>query len=70
MFAKTSNASKYALIQLCSELINRKFNFIDCQQDTAHLRTMGAQLIEKERFYKMLEENKNYPVLKESWNGK
>lgn len=50
MFSKTSNASKFALIHLAKFLQKKNFNFIDCQQDTPHLRTMGAELISKNDF--------------------
>jgi leucyl/phenylalanyl-tRNA--protein transferase len=69
MFAKKSNASKYALIQLTNVLIQKQFLFIDCQQDTMHLKTMGARLVNKEGFFKLLEENKKYPLQPENWNN-
>ncbi|MBK9722414.1 MAG: leucyl/phenylalanyl-tRNA--protein transferase [Saprospiraceae bacterium] len=68
MFSKTSNASKFALIHLAKFLQKKNFNFIDCQQDTPHLRTMGAELISKKRFFDCLEENKNQPILQEKWS--
>lgn len=67
MFAKKSNASKFALIQLARFLVKKEFHFIDCQQDTPHLRSMGAEIIMKEAFFDMLEENKKYSIHSERW---
>jgi leucyl/phenylalanyl-tRNA--protein transferase len=69
MFAKKSNASKYALIKLADFLMKKQFHFIDCQQDTPHLRSMGAELIEKDIFFSMLEENKKYTMHSEHWSN-
>ena len=67
MFVKKSNASKFALIQLSRLLIKKEFHFIDCQQDTPHLRSMGAELVSKKVFLNMLEENKKFPIQSERW---
>ncbi len=69
MFARSNNASKFALIHLCKELIKKEFHFIDCQQDTPHLRSMGAEIYTKDDFFNMLEHNKKYPVLGEKWSA-
>ncbi len=42
MFSKVSNASKAALIWLCKE---NNYSLIDCQLRTAHLTSMGAEMI-------------------------
>jgi leucyl/phenylalanyl-tRNA--protein transferase len=68
MFSKKSNASKFALIQLSRFLISQNFDFIDCQQDTPHLRSMGAELISKKIFFEMLEKNKEFPLKFENWS--
>jgi leucyl/phenylalanyl-tRNA--protein transferase len=57
MFAKTSNASKIAFVHLAKHLATKNFEWIDCQQDTAHLRSMGAELIEENQFMNILREN-------------
>ncbi len=69
MFANKPNASKFALIQLADLLIQKDYHFIDCQQDTPHLKSMGAELVEKNVFFKMLEENKKYSIHSESWKN-
>lgn len=69
MFAKKANASKYALILLANYLTQKKYHFIDCQQETMHLKTMGAKSVNKEVFFSMLEKNKKYPVKPENWSN-
>ncbi|MBK9109556.1 MAG: leucyl/phenylalanyl-tRNA--protein transferase [Saprospiraceae bacterium] len=67
MFFKESNASKIALTALCIELIRRKFKFIDCQQDTPHMKSMGAELVELEEFQNLLQQNKKHALIGQSW---
>lgn len=67
MFAITPNASKLALIHLASLLKKMDYHFIDCQQDTPHLRTMGAEIVEKDVFFRLLENNRDFPILSETW---
>ena len=57
MFAKVSNASKFGFISLVKKLADLGFKLIDCQQDTPHLRSMGASLISRKEFLKILEKN-------------
>jgi leucyl/phenylalanyl-tRNA--protein transferase len=55
MFHYQSNASKVALYYLV-ELANKfRFHFIDVQQSTSHLRSMGAEDIPREIFLKRLQ---------------
>ncbi len=68
MFAEVSNASKYGLIRLCELLQEKNFERIDCQQDTDHLKSMGAELFAKEEFLQYLEKNKEFPLVQESWS--
>lgn len=69
MFTKRPNASKLALIRLAAFLEKKDYLFIDCQQDTTHLRSMGAELVKKEIFFRMLEENKKNSIQSESWEA-
>ena len=57
MFAKTSNASKVGFLHLARHLEVKGFDWIDCQQDTAHLRSLGADLIEENQFLDILQDN-------------
>lgn len=52
MFAHVSNASKAALIWLCQNL---ELKLIDCQVYTSHLESMGAKMIDRESYLKILQ---------------
>jgi leucyl/phenylalanyl-tRNA--protein transferase len=67
MFTKASNASKFALIALCKFLHQKGFEVIDCQQETAHLMSMGAELISKEGFFERLKKNLLLPDNNGKW---
>lgn len=56
MFAKEADASKLALWALCEHLTRRGFLFVDCQQDTPHLRTLGAFTVSRAFFLAELEQ--------------
>ncbi len=53
MFSKMSNASKLALISLCQ---SKKYKLIDCQVYTEHLESMGARMISREEYMRILSE--------------
>jgi leucyl/phenylalanyl-tRNA---protein transferase len=52
MFSQVSNASKAALIWLCT---NNNFSLIDCQVRTDHLISMGAEMISREKYLEILQ---------------
>lgn len=54
MFHKKSNASKVAFWYLIEKLIAMDVKVIDVQQDTQHLRSLGAELIPRSEFLNML----------------
>ncbi|HMX87659.1 MAG: leucyl/phenylalanyl-tRNA--protein transferase [Saprospiraceae bacterium] len=58
MFARESNMSKIALIYLCQLLDKLNYQFIDCQQITPHLVSMGAKPVNADTFFNLLELNK------------
>ncbi len=60
MFSLRSNASKYALIHMVRHLERRGLILIDVQQDTAHLRSLGAEVISAERFHHFMRQNRRY----------
>ena len=68
MFAERSNASKLALIKLVSFLKENDFVLIDCQQETDHLISLGASLIDKEIFYRYLKRNTFEASLQGKWS--
>lgn len=65
MFAEKHNASKAGFVYLARHLAAKGFLWIDCQQDTPHMRTLGAHLIAENDFLELLRENQ-----KEIINGK
>ncbi len=50
MFAMRRDASKIALAHLCAHLKRRGFGIIDCQMETRHLASLGAQPIPRREF--------------------
>jgi leucyl/phenylalanyl-tRNA--protein transferase len=57
MFSKVSNASKYAFINYVYSLLLEGVKLIDCQVYTEHLESLGARMIEREKFVQLLKEN-------------
>jgi leucyl/phenylalanyl-tRNA---protein transferase len=57
MFSKTSNASKFAFINYVRQLQKEKVTLIDCQVHTPHLESLGAEMIERNKFIGLLAEN-------------
>ena len=57
MFTHVSNGSKYGFIKLVEKLRSLHFVLIDCQQDTAHLRSLGATTIPRNEFISYMKEN-------------
>ena len=56
MFSKVSNASKYAFINFVERLKTEGVRLIDCQVYTEHLESLGARMIDRERFISCLQE--------------
>jgi leucyl/phenylalanyl-tRNA--protein transferase len=56
MFAHETDASKVALVQLVAHLQHLDIPLVDCQQETAHLATLGARPIPRSRFAARLAE--------------
>lgn len=56
MFSKQSNASKYAFIKYVQQLQGKGFELVDCQVYTEHLESLGARMIDREHFLKMVKE--------------
>ena len=57
MFSKEKNASKYAFINYVWQLQKEDVQLIDCQVYTQHLESLGAGMIERERFAKLISGN-------------
>ncbi|MSQ69069.1 MAG: leucyl/phenylalanyl-tRNA--protein transferase [Gammaproteobacteria bacterium] len=54
MFSRISNASKVALAVLCRQLVVWNYALMDCQMDSAHLTSLGAQEISRPHFTELL----------------
>ena len=56
MFSKQSNASKIALVHLCRFLHHHGFKLIDSQVYTEHLERLGARMIPRSEYIKILQQ--------------
>jgi leucyl/phenylalanyl-tRNA--protein transferase len=56
MFATVPNASKFAFITMVEKLKADGLQLIDCQQETDHLMSLGAELMPRKLFTKMVRE--------------
>ena len=54
MFSRVSNASKLALIRLSGAYSHLHPSFIDCQFETAHLKSLGGRYISYDEYMKIL----------------
>lgn len=66
MFAKTPDASKIALAALVAFCKEHAIGLIDCQQNTAHLATLGANEMPRSQFLTCIQGAQNRPSV--SWN--
>lgn len=57
MFSTESNTSKLALIHLVDLLKSQDCQLVDCQQETAHLMSLGARCIDKTEFWSYIQKN-------------
>lgn len=55
MFSHQANASKTALVALCR---SGRFDLIDCQMPNPHLMSLGAEMISREDYQKILAANR------------
>ena len=67
MFFLQRDASKVALAALVDRAMEWGFHFIDAQQRTEHLRSLGARAIARSSFLKMLEYALTYPTITGKW---
>lgn len=65
MFWRRSNASKVAFVHLVERLRAHGYHFIDCQQKTAHLASLGARPISRGDF--LLRLSRAVTVKSEQW---
>ena len=67
MFSYESNASKLALAALSAWCLQNQIKLIDCQQETAHLRSLGASPIPRAQFLENLQSSLNQTNIERSW---
>ena len=68
MFHHKTDASKVALWHLVDKLTEWDFDFIDAQQETDHLKSLGAEAIERKKFLNLLEIAVQKEGIVGSWN--
>ncbi|HHJ50308.1 MAG TPA: leucyl/phenylalanyl-tRNA--protein transferase [Phaeodactylibacter sp.] len=68
MFSLRPNASKFGFIHLVLQLEQQGFRLIDCQQETRHLRSLGAENISRNRFLRLVEDAIKLPPLPAPWS--
>ena len=56
MFHTETDASKVALWALVDRLLDWEFDFIDVQQETKHLQSLGARPVKRKIFLNLLDE--------------
>ena len=56
MYTDIENGSKAALILLSLFLAEKGFGMIDCQLHTDHLESMGAVMINRQEYQKIIDE--------------
>jgi len=67
MFYLVRDASKFALYHLVMFAQSHNFHFIDVQQSTSHLRSLGAVDISRADFLKRLNKSLSFPTMKSRW---
>ena len=56
MFSKVTNASKYVFIKYVEQLKAEGVELIDCQVYTDHLKSLGAEMIPREKFISLVKQ--------------
>jgi leucyl/phenylalanyl-tRNA--protein transferase len=67
MFHLKTDASKIALSALVKWALDHEFHFIDAQQSTSHLKSMGAEEVHRTEFLDLLNEATKFPTLRGKW---
>ncbi|HLO57211.1 MAG TPA: leucyl/phenylalanyl-tRNA--protein transferase [Bacteroidales bacterium] len=68
MFYLKRDASKFALYALTQWCLSHEFHFIDAQQSTSHLKSLGAEDIPRHLFLKLLKEALKFETIANNWN--
>lgn len=67
MFHTKADASKVALYSLVEKAKEWDFLFIDAQQETDHLKSLGAKPVAREKFLTLLDEAMKHPTKQGIW---
>lgn len=67
MFHTERDASKIALYKLSIKLKSWNFDFIDVQQSTPHLNSLGAENLDRRVFLRRLKKALDFPTMKGKW---
>ena len=67
MFHFRRDASKVALYHLVEKLKSWDFDLIDAQQETPHMRRMGAELMPLEEYLTILKKSLKQPTIRGKW---
>ncbi len=70
MFSRVSNASKAAFITLTNQLIRWDYQLIDCQVETEHLLSLGAENIPREQFLQQLNQLSELSPAGHAWSSR
>ena len=70
MFFTKTDASKFAFYHLVQFALKNNFAFIDAQQPTDHLASLGAKPIPRKNFLEMLEKALQMDTLQGRWTDK
>jgi leucyl/phenylalanyl-tRNA--protein transferase len=57
MFSKVSNASKVGFVYLVEKLKKEQYTLLDCQVYNQHLANLGAEEIDRNLFFKILQKS-------------
>lgn len=67
MFTRMTDASKVAFVHLVKQLNRWGFALIDCQIHSAHLESLGAETISRDRFSQLLDQYCSSPGDRGTW---
>lgn len=67
MFSRQTDASKVALVYLCARLQQVGVQLVDCQMETPHLYSMGAQPMQREAFLLRLKHEVEQTAENDRW---
>lgn len=69
MFSRVANASKVALAVLCRHLVLWGYRMFDCQMESAHLLSLGAESIPRAQFLAELAAAVDHAPAPDAWRG-